>query len=63
MLVRAEKSGDVPSPQLSLVAVDDDGGIVGYCVSTRAHVGEIPVLGLGPIGVSVNAQGRGIGRP
>jgi putative acetyltransferase len=59
-LVEALRGSDAWIPQLSLVAVDDD-GVVGYCLSTRARVAKIPVLALGPIGVSSRAQGRGVG--
>lgn len=47
-------------PRQSLVAVVDD-EIVGYCLCTRAHVGEVPCLALGPIGVTVDWQRAGIG--
>lgn len=47
-------------PQQSLVALVDD-QLVGHCLCTRAHVRETPVLGLGPIGVKVDAQRQGIG--
>lgn len=47
-------------PTLSLVAVEDQ-QIVGHVVCTRAHVEDEPVLGLGPIGVRVARQNRGIG--
>jgi putative acetyltransferase len=46
-------------PELSFVAVDDD--VVGHVVCTRAHVGSHPALGLGPISVSPERQGQGIG--
>ncbi|MCP2324502.1 putative acetyltransferase [Hamadaea flava] len=52
-------------PRLSLVAVDGD-EVVGYVVCTRGRVtgdhGDLPVLGLGPIGVRPDRQGRGIGQ-
>ncbi|MBM7782454.1 GNAT family N-acetyltransferase [Arthrobacter tumbae] len=49
-------------PALSLVAEDDDGAICGYVITTRAHIGQVPSLGLGPIGVLPERQGQGIGR-
>lgn len=49
-------------PELSLVAEDDDSAICGYVITTRAHIGSVPSLGLGPIGVLPERQGRGIGR-
>ena len=92
MLIRAERSSDIPDiqavvdaafvgdngraaesvlierlrggaawlPQLALVA-DDDDQIVGQCLCTRAHVGDTPVLALGPISVVPGRQGAGIG--
>lgn len=48
-------------PSLSLVALDDDGQIVGHVVCTRAHVGTAPVVGLGPLSVHPGHQRRGVG--
>jgi putative acetyltransferase len=51
-------------PDLSLVAEDDDGAVVGHVLVSRGHVepsGE-PILLLGPIGVLPERQGQGIGR-
>lgn len=48
-------------PELSLVAEDDDGSIVGHVISTRGWIGETPALGLGPIGVTPARQYQGIG--
>ncbi|WP_040792762.1 GNAT family N-acetyltransferase [Nocardia paucivorans] len=47
-------------PTLSMVAVESD-EIVGHVCLTRAAVGPFPVLALGPLGVSADRQGRGIG--
>ena len=49
-------------PDLSQVALVDD-AIVGHVVCTRGWLGteRAPVLGLGPIGVLLERQGRGIG--
>lgn len=49
-------------PKLSLVAVGTE-GLLGHVVCTRAEVGpeHHPVLGLGPIGVLPEHQGRGVG--
>jgi putative acetyltransferase len=47
-------------PHLSLVAVRD-GEVVGHVVATRARVGDVPALGVGPLGVLPAAQGRGVG--
>jgi putative acetyltransferase len=50
-------------PELSLVAEDETGEVVGHVVCTRGTVGadKRPAVGLGPIGVLPAAQGRGIG--
>ena len=48
-------------PELSLVAVADDGRIVGHVVCTRAVSGSLPALGLGPISVRPEDQGQGVG--
>lgn len=47
-------------PGLSLVA-ELGGEVVGHAISTRGWAGELEVLGLGPIGVLPQFQGRGIG--
>lgn len=46
---------------LSLVA-EVDGRVVGHVVCSRGWVGEHPAVGLGPIGVVPEYQGRGIGQ-
>jgi putative acetyltransferase len=48
-------------PELSLVAVADDGRVVGHVVCTRARSGASPALGLGPISVHPEHQGQGVG--
>lgn len=47
-------------PALSIVA-EIDGTVVGHVVTTRGFVGDIPALGLGPIGVLPSHQRRGVG--
>jgi predicted N-acetyltransferase YhbS len=47
-------------PEFSIVA-ELDGEIVGYVISTRAWVGDLELLGLGPIGVTPRLQRHGIG--
>jgi putative acetyltransferase len=47
-------------PRLSLVA-EEDGVVVGHVVATRAHVGDAPVLGVGPVSVLPRRQGAGVG--
>ena len=45
-------------PHLSLVA-ERDGEVVGHVVATRAWVGDVAALGVGPVGVLPREQGRG----
>lgn len=49
-------------PHLSLVAVDGD-VVVGHVVGTRGRIepGGVPAVGLGPLGVRPDRQGRGVG--
>jgi putative acetyltransferase len=49
-------------PHLSLVAVRDD-AVVGHVLATRGWLEPLgtPALGLGPVGVRPDAQGRGVG--
>ncbi|MBE0008985.1 MULTISPECIES: GNAT family N-acetyltransferase [unclassified Arthrobacter] len=47
-------------PDLSVVATVDD-VVVGYVITTRARIGTVPSLGLGPIGVLPASQGHGVG--
>jgi putative acetyltransferase len=50
-------------PELSVVAVDDGGAIVGHVVCTRGTVGPAlaPVLALGPLSVRPDRQRQGVG--
>ena len=50
-----------PDIVMSLVA-DVDGEVVGSVVVSRAHVGETPVLALGPLGVLPDHRDGGHGR-
>ncbi|MFC7344072.1 GNAT family N-acetyltransferase [Saccharopolyspora griseoalba] len=59
-LVDELRSGDAWIPELALVA-QLDGDVVGHVVGSRASVGEVPVLALGPIGVLPRVQRRGVG--
>lgn len=59
-LVTALRASDAWLPPLSFVA-EHDGRVVGHVVCTRAHVGEFPALGLGPLGVDPSAQKSGVG--
>ena len=47
-------------PALSLVAVAGD-AVIGHVVCTRGFVYDTPALGLGPISVLPDHQGRGVG--
>ncbi|MGY1779313.1 GNAT family N-acetyltransferase [Geodermatophilus sp. SYSU D01036] len=49
-------------PHLSLVAVGGD-DVVGHVIATRGWIDPLdaPVLGLGPLGVRPDRQGRGVG--
>lgn len=59
-LVAALRAGDAWIPELSLVAVRDS-HVVGHVCLTRGYVDDLPVVGLGPIGVLPDHQGRGVG--
>lgn len=59
-LVRTLRADPAWVPPLSLVAVDVD-RIVGHVVATEGRIGTTVALGLGPIGVLPEFQGRGVG--
>lgn len=46
----------------AFVAEDDDGRVVGHVQCSVGHVGAEEILALGPIGVTPERQGQGIGR-
>lgn len=46
---------------LSLVAEDAAGEIVGHVVCTEGRLGDVPAVGLGPVGVLPDRQGIGVG--
>jgi putative acetyltransferase len=48
-------------PALSLVATGPDGEVTGHVLCTRAHVGGVPVLALGPLSVRPDRQRAGVG--
>jgi putative acetyltransferase len=48
-------------PALSLVAVTPAGEPIGHVLGTRGHVGQDPVLALGPLSVRPDRQQNGVG--
>jgi putative acetyltransferase len=48
-------------PPLALVAVTTEGEVIGHVLGTRGHVGENPVLALGPLSVRPDRQQNGVG--
>jgi len=60
-LVRALRADAGWLPAVSLVAEGEQADVVGHVVGTIGYVGEVAVLGLGPIGVLPEHQGGGAG--
>ena len=60
-LLRALRDDRGWVPALSLVAEGDGGAVIGHVVATEGAVESVPVVGLGPIGVLPEHQGRGVG--
>jgi putative acetyltransferase len=60
-LVRALRADAGWVPALSLVAEDPDGVVVGHVVATEGVVADTPAVGLGPVGVLPEHQGRHVG--
>jgi putative acetyltransferase len=48
-------------PALSLVATGPGGDVTGHVLCTRGHVGDVPVLALGPLSVRPDRQRTGVG--
>ena len=48
-------------PALSLVAATPADEVIGHVLCTRGHVGQAPVLALGPLTVRPDSQRRGVG--
>ena len=61
-LVHALRADPGWVPALSLVAEGTTGRVVGHVVGTLGRVGEVPAVGLGPLGVRAEEQGRGVGQ-
>ena len=60
LLDRLRASGDW-IPALSLVAESPSGLVEGHVVCTRAWIGDVEVVGLGPLAVRPDSQGAGVG--
>lgn len=60
-LVRALRTDAGWVPALSLVAEDAEGQVVGHVVATEGAIGDTVVVGLGPVGVLPERQGRYVG--
>lgn len=65
-LIDRLRGSDAWRPELSLVALDADGRLVGHCVTSVGTLtcsdGTVePILALGPISVAPDVQRRGVG--
>lgn len=60
-LVDALRSDPGWVPALSIVAEDDDGEVIGHVVATEGRLDEVPVVGIGPVGVRPDRQQSGTG--
>jgi putative acetyltransferase len=60
-LIDELRAGPAWLPALSLVAVTPAGETIGHVLGTRGHVGQHPVLALGPLAVRPDQQRRGVG--
>jgi putative acetyltransferase len=60
-LVRALRVDPGWVPALSLVAESGDGRVIGHVVGSEGSVDDTPAIGLGPIGVLPEHQGRHVG--
>lgn len=61
VLVEALRLSGAWIDELSFVAEDDDGAVIGHVCLTRAAVGDTAVLAAGPLGVRSQAQAQGVG--
>jgi putative acetyltransferase len=60
-LIDELRAGPAWLPALSLVAVTPAGDVIGHVLGTRGHVGQDPVLAIGPLAVRPDHQRRGVG--
>ena len=60
-LIDEFRAGPAWLPALSLVAVTPAAEVIGHVLGTRGHVGQDPVLALGPLAVRPDRQQNGIG--
>ena len=60
-LIDELRTGPAWLPALSLVAVTPAGEVIGHVLGTRGHVGQDPVLALGPLAVRPDRQRYGVG--
>ena len=60
-LIDELRAGPAWLPALSLVAVSPAGETIGHVLGTRGHVGQHPVIALGPLAVRPDRQQNGVG--
>ena len=60
-LIDELRAGPAWLPALSLVAVTPASEVIGHVLGSRGHVGQEPVLALGPLAVRPDRQRHGVG--
>ena len=60
-LIDELRAGPAWLPALSLVAVTPAGEVIGHVLGSRGHVGQEPVIALGPLAVQPDRQRHGVG--